>query len=113
MVKSRTLGCVNARDLAGMNPIFTALSAGFAHAAALLLVAGADVDASDNRGVTPRDMLRISKDNHRNKLQECCVAAALANADVAQEHCDLVREFKELFPCDILDVALDCMGIIE
>lgn len=105
IVESGALECVNARDCAGMTPVFTALSAGSAHVAALLRVAGADMDAADNRGVTPRDMLRISEDNCRKKSRErCSAAAALAHTEVEQGHGDLVTRFRELFPCNI---ALD------
>ena len=103
IVESGASECVNARDCAGMTPVFTALSAGSAHVAALLRVAGADMDAADNRGVTPRDMLRISEDNCRKKSRECCsAAAALAHTEVAQGHGNLVMRFRELFSSSIL-----------
>jgi len=42
---------VEARDSAGMTPVFTALAASAMPAASLILAAGADIDAADNRGV--------------------------------------------------------------
>ncbi len=90
-----------------MTPLFTALSAEALHVAALLLAAGADMDAADNRGVRPRDMLRIGEENRRRKgnIGEGCdvisVAAALAHVEETQGGDDLVRCFKEIVCCQV------------
>ena len=104
-----TLHCsVNARDAAGMTPIFTALSAGALHVAALLLAAGADMDAADNRGVNPRDMLRIGDENRKRKeknenehIAALNVAAALAHVEEMQGGHDLVQNFKRIVCCQV------------
>ncbi len=85
---------VEARDSAGMTPIFTALSASAMHAASLLLAAGADIDAVDNRGVRPRDMLRLSVENERGAPSS--ISSALAHIEKMHGGENLVRRFKEL-----------------
>jgi len=55
---------------------------------------GADMDAADKRGVTPRDMLRISEDNCRKQSRErCSAAAALAPTEIKPtwRSCDEIR----------------------
>jgi hypothetical protein len=100
---------VNARDAAGMSPLFTALSAGALHVAALLLAAGADMDAADNRGVKPRDMLRISDENRQKRKEEIrqerisdfSVAAALSHVEEIEGGSELVRCFKDMISCQV------------
>lgn len=83
--------------------MFTALSAGALHVAALLLAAGADMDAADNRGVKPRDMLRICDENRKRKeknenehVAALNVAAALAHVEEMQGGHNLVLDFKRI-----------------
>jgi hypothetical protein len=65
-----------------MSPIFTALSAGAMHVAALLAAAGADMDVPDNRLVTPRHMLHIRKER------------------LSQEHCETKESSNDGSQCD-------------
>jgi hypothetical protein len=98
---------VDARDGAGMTPLFTALSAGATHVAALLLAAGAELDAADNRGVTPRAMMCICMEKIKGKVSDAeaiaaiDVAAALAHAEETRGARHLVLRFKDILCCQL------------